>query len=318
MPTHHRVIILGSGPAGLTAAVYTARAELEPLVIAGLEAGGQLMLTSDVENYPGFPSILGPELMARMTEHAEKFGAKILRENATKVDFSVRPFRVWADTDEYTADAVIIATGASAQWLGLESETRLRGRGVSSCATCDGFFFKGKEIAVVGGGDTALEDATFLTKFAEKVTIIHRRDTLRASKPLQKRAKENPKISFMWNTQVVEVLGEQVVEGIRLKDTQTGEESELSVQGLFVAIGHKPNTGLFADHIELDEKGYIREISHSQTSVEGVFVAGDVQDIRYRQAVTAAGAGCRAAIDAERWLSEHIPGVERHTELYGQ
>lgn len=318
MPTHHRVIILGSGPAGLTAAVYTARAELEPLVIAGLEAGGQLMLTSDVENYPGFPSILGPELMARMTEHAEKFGAKILRKNATKVDFSVRPFRVWADADEYTADAVIIATGASAQWLGLESETRLRGRGVSSCATCDGFFFKGKEIAVVGGGDTALEDATFLTKFAEKVTIIHRRDTLRASKPLQKRAKENPKISFMWNTQVVEVLGEQVVEGIRLKDTQTGEESELSVQGLFVAIGHKPNTGLFADHIELDEKGYIREISHSQTSVEGVFVAGDVQDIRYRQAVTAAGAGCRAAIDAERWLSEHIPGVERHTELYGQ
>jgi thioredoxin reductase (NADPH) len=300
------VIIIGSGPAGLTAAVYTARAELQPLVIGGVEAGGQLMLTTDVENYPGFPTIKGPELMAKMIEHAEKFGAKILRKNVTKVDFSERPFKVWVDDEEFSAQSIIVATGASAKWLGLDSETRLRGHGVSSCATCDGFFFRNKNIAVVGGGDTALEDATFLTKFATKVGIIHRRDQMRASKPLQKRAFENPKISFYWNKDVVDILGGDHVEGVKLRDTQTGEEQEIVVDGLFVAIGHKPNTEIFQGQLKLDEKGYI-QADGTKTSVEGVFVAGDVEDVRYRQAVTAAGAGCRAALDVERWLSEtHI------------
>lgn len=301
--TTHPVLIIGSGPAGLTAAVYTARAELQPLVIAGLEAGGQLMLTTDVENYPGFPTIKGPELMAKMTEHAEKFGATILRKNATRVDFSSRPFRVWVGDEEYSAQSVIVATGASAKWLGLESETKLRGHGVSSCATCDGFFFKGKEVAVIGGGDTALEDATFLTKFATKVTIIHRRAELRASKPLIRRAESNPKITFLWNKEVTQVLGTDTVNGIQLKDVQSGGASELPVEGLFVAIGHQPNTSIFKDQLTLDDHGYILA-DGTKTNIEGVFVAGDVEDIRYRQAVTAAGAGCRAALDAERWLSE--------------
>lgn len=311
------VIIVGSGPAGLTAALYAARAELRPLVIAGAEAGGQLMLTTEVENFPGYESILGPELMMKMTKHAEHFGSEILRKNATRVDFTDRPFRVWVGDDEYRANAVILATGASAKWLGLESETKLRGRGVSSCATCDGFFFKGKEIAIVGGGDTALEEATYLTKFASKVTVIHRRDSFRASKPLQKRAQENPKITFLWNAEVVEVLGEDRVTGVRVRDTQTGSEQQLGVDGLFVAIGHKPNTEIFSGQIELDEKGFIRQRTHSGTSVEGVFVAGDVEDVRYRQAITAAGSGARAAIDAERWLAERGE-AERHTVLYGQ
>ena len=299
---HHQVIILGSGPAGLTAAVYTARAELKPLVIGGVEAGGQLMLTTDVENYPGFPSVKGPDLMAKMIEHAEKFGAVLVRKNATRVDFSARPFKVWVGEDEYQADSVIVATGASAMWLGLPSETRLRGHGVSSCATCDGFFFKEKELVVVGGGDTALEDATFLTKFASKVTIVHRRDQLRASKPLIRRAEANPKIAFAWNTEVAEILGDTSVTGVRLRDTNTKNEREMSVQGVFVAIGHQPNTGIFKDQLSLDERGYI-VANGTNTSVEGIFVAGDVEDVRYRQAVTAAGAGCRAAIDTERWLS---------------
>ena len=299
-----KLIIIGSGPAGLTAAMYAARAELQPLVIAGLESGGQLMLTTDVENYPGFPTIKGPELMSKMTEHAEKFGATLIKKNATKVDFSARPFGVWVDDDEeYRAETIIVATGASAKWLGLESETRLRGHGVSSCATCDGFFFRDKDIAVVGGGDTALEDATFLTKFAKSVQLIHRRDELKASKPLIRRAEANPKISFVWNAEVVEVLGDQSVSGVLLKDTKTGEQKQLDIQGLFVAIGHQPNTGLFVDQLALDDHGYIIA-DGTKTSVEGVFVAGDVEDFRYRQAVTAAGSGCRAALDVEHYLAD--------------
>ncbi len=301
----HRVIIIGSGPAGLTAAVYTGRAELQPLVVGGIEAGGQLMLTTDVENYPGFPTVKGPELMTKMVEHAEKFGARLLRKNATRVDFSSRPFRVWVGDDEYQADSVIVATGASAKWLGLPNETRLRGHGVSSCATCDGFFFKEKELVVVGGGDTALEDATFLTKFASKVTIVHRRDELRASKPLVRRAETNTKIVFRWNSEVADILGDTSVTGVLLRDTKTGEVSQVDVQGVFVAIGHQPNTGIFQGQLALDEHGYIIPSNTTSTSVEGVFVAGDVEDIRYRQAVTAAGGGCKAAIDAERWLAHH-------------
>lgn len=304
MVSTHPLIIIGSGPAGLTAAVYAARAELEPLVIAGAEAGGQLMLTTEVENYPGFPTIMGPALMQRMFEHAQKFGAKILRKNATRVDFSTRPFKVWTDTKQYQAQAVIIATGASAKWLGLDSETRLRGRGVSSCATCDGFFFKGKPVAVVGGGDTAMEEATFLTKFATRIYVIHRRDTLRASKPMQKRAYDNPKIEFIWNSEVKEVLGQEKVSGIKIKNIHTGNERELNIEGLFIAIGHEPNTQLFKGQIDLDHVGYIKVKDHTRTNIEGIFVAGDVEDFRYRQAVTAAGSGCRAAIDAEKWLAE--------------
>ena len=299
-----RVIIIGSGPAGLTSAVYTARAELQPLVLAGLEPGGQLMLTTDVENYPGFPTIMGPDLMASMTKHAEKFGAEIVNKNVTKVDFSTQPLKIWVDDEIYESDAVIVATGASAKWLGLESETRLRGRGVSACATCDGFFFKEKNVAVIGGGDTALEDATFLTKFAKKVTIIHRRDVLRASKPLQKRANENSKIDFIWNSEVTEILGDKKVSSIKLINNKTKKSSQLDVDGVFVAIGHSPNTKIFVDQLNLDEKGYIKPKGRTETNVEGVFVAGDVEDVRYRQAVTAAGAGCAAAIDAERWLAK--------------
>ncbi|MEM2430191.1 MAG: thioredoxin-disulfide reductase [Nitrososphaerales archaeon] len=303
-----KVIIIGSGPAGLTAAIYAARGGLEPLVIAGSTPGGQLMLTTEVENYPGFETgILGPELMEKMRRQAEKFGAKFIDADATKVDFSKRPFKVWVGEEVHTGDAVIIATGASAKWLGLKSEQRLRGKGVSSCATCDGFFFKDKDVVVVGGGDTAIEEALFLTKFARTVTIIHRRDALRASKILQDRAFSNEKIKFKWNSEVVEVLGEDRVVGVRLKDVKTGELSELKCDGVFIAIGHKPNTELFKGQIELDNEGYVIIKNGTATSVEGVFAAGDVYDYKYRQAIIAAASGCKAAIDTIRYLEAKDP-----------
>jgi thioredoxin reductase (NADPH) len=301
--THSHIIIVGSGPAGLTAAVYAARANLKPIVIGGYAPGGQLMITSDVENYPGFPEgIQGPELMARFRDQATRFGARIEDVDAERVDFSGRPFRLWAGGVEYTADSVIVATGASALWLGLENETRLRGRGVSACATCDGFFFRGRKVAVVGGGDTALEEAIFLTRFATDVELIHRRDQLRGSKIMQQRAMDNPRISVRWNKEVRDVLGEDVVEGLRLRDTVTGEEADVPTEGLFLAIGYKPNTDVFRDWLEVDDKGYLVVRDETGSSIEGVFIAGDVHDHRYRQAVTAAGDGCKAAIDAERWL----------------
>lgn len=300
-----KLIIIGSGPAGWTAALYAARAMLAPLVFTGLEPGGQLTTTTDVENYPGFPQgIQGPELMEKFKSQACRFGAEIVAAPVERVDFSSRPFKVWADKKEHLGEAVIIATGASAMWLGLASEQRLRGKGVSSCATCDGFFFKGKDLLMVGGGDVALEDAVFLTKFANKITIIHRRDQLRASKILQGRAKSNSKIEFIYNTELVEVLGKEGVEGARLQNNKTGEEAELPVGGVFIAIGHKPNTEIFAGQIELDEKGYIVLKENTKTSVAGVFASGDVHDFHYRQAVTAAGFGCMAAMDAEKWLEE--------------
>ena len=301
--TESKVIIVGSGPAGLTAAIYAARANLEPIVLAGSAPGGQLMITSDVENYPGFPDgIQGPELMAAFREQAERFGTRIVDVDIDRVDFSTRPFRLWARGIEYQADSVIVATGASALWLGLESETRLRGRGVSACATCDGFFFRDKEIAVVGGGDTALEEATFLTRFASKVNLLHRRDSFRASKIMVDRAKANPKIAIRMNTAVDEVLGDAKVSGLRLRDMQSGETEEVDMDGLFIAIGYKPNTDVFRDWLDVDEKGYLVVRDETGSKVDGVFIAGDVHDHRYRQAVTAAGDGCKAAIDAERWL----------------
>jgi thioredoxin reductase (NADPH) len=298
-----KVVIIGSGPAGLTAAIYAARANLEPVVLAGSAPGGQLMLTSDVENYPGFAEgIQGPELMAAMRAQAERFGSQLVDVDIDRVDFSERPFRIWARGTEYRAQAVIVATGASALWLGLDSETRLRGRGVSACATCDGFFFKDREIAVVGGGDTAFEEATYLTRFATKVHLLHRRDTFRASKIMVDRALEHPKVDVHPNVEVDEVLGEAKVEGLRLKDTRTGEASELPIEGLFIAIGYQPNTAAFRDWLEVDDKGYLVVRDETGSKIDGVFIAGDVHDHRYRQAVTAAADGCKAAIDAERWL----------------
>jgi thioredoxin reductase (NADPH) len=298
-----RVVIIGSGPAGLTAAIYAARANLHPLVLAGGLYGGQLMLTTDVENYPGFPEgVLGPELMIKFREQAERFGARIENVDVTSVDFSNRPLLVRTDDAQHEAETVIVATGASARWLDVPGEERLRGRGVSSCATCDGAFFRDKAIAVVGGGDSALEEALFLTRFGRRVTLIHRRDRLRASKIMAERARSHPKIDFIWNAVVEEVYGETHVTGLRLRNLVDDDVYELKTDALFVAIGHTPNTTVFAGQLDLDARGYVASPDGSATSVEGVFVAGDVNDFRYRQAVTAAGAGCRAAIDAERHL----------------
>ena len=304
------LIIIGSGPAGLTAAIYTARANLAPLVIEGEpsstsdQPGGQLMLTTEVENFPGFPEgITGPELMMNCRSQAERFGAEFLTERVTRVDFSERPFRVWVRDTEYRAESVIVSTGARSLMLGIESETRLLGHGLSTCATCDGFFFRGQEIAVVGGGDSAVEEATFLTKFASKVTIVHRRDELRASKIMRDRAEANPKIEFLWNHTVTEIFGTDKVEGAQVTSTVDGSVSELPVTGVFVAIGHRPNTDLFSGVLDTDENGYlVTQPGSSHTNVDGVFACGDVQDHTYRQAITAAGSGCMAAIDTERWL----------------
>jgi thioredoxin reductase (NADPH) len=301
-----KVLIIGSGPAGLTAAVYAARADLAPVMIEGFERGGQLMLTTDVENYPGFPDgIMGPDLMEQFRKQAERFGTRIVTADVTRVDFSERPFRAWVDGSEYQAQTVIISTGASARWLGIPGEAELRGFGVSACATCEGFFFRDRAIAVAGGGDSAMEEALFLTKFASRVTIIHRRDEFRASKIMAHRALEHPKIDVIWNTVIEEVVGDGAVRSLRLRDVLTGDTSDLAVDGLFVAIGHTPNTDIFKGQIELDDAGYIVTNGNTMTSVEGVFAAGDVVDKVYRQAITAAGMGCSAAIDAERWLENH-------------
>jgi thioredoxin reductase (NADPH) len=309
------IIIIGSGPAGLTAAIYSARANLKPLVIEGLpsstsdQPGGQLMLTTDVENYPGFvDGIMGPDLMGRFRAQAERFGAEFLTTKVTRCDLSSRPFHVWApdpstgDEKEFVGHAIIVSTGARALMLGLESERRLMGYGVSTCATCDGFFFRGRDIAVIGGGDSALEEANFLTKFADTVTVIHRRKSLRASKIMQDRAFKNPKIRFLWDTVVTDVVGDSKVESLKLRNVVTEEESELAVAGLFVAIGHVPNTDLFKGELDMDENGYLITHDGSKTNIEGVFACGDVQDHVYRQAITASGSGCMAAIDSERWL----------------
>jgi thioredoxin reductase (NADPH) len=305
MSVTYDVVVVGSGPAGYTAALYAARANLDVLVFQGFEVGGQLMLTSDVENYPGYKDgVMGPDMMDDFEAQASRFGAEMRPENVERVDLSGRPFRVWAEGEEEPtlARAVVIATGAQARWLGLPGEQRLMGRGVSGCATCDGFFFKDKRVAVVGGGDTAMEEALFLTKYAGEVLIIHRRDEFRASKIMLERARNNPKVTFITDTVVEDVLGEESVEGIRIKNLKTGEERELEVDGFFAAIGHEPATGIFKGQLEMDEGGYVLQREHTMTSVPGVFAAGDVSDKRYRQAVTAAGDGCRAAIDAERWL----------------
>jgi thioredoxin reductase (NADPH) len=310
--THTRVLVIGSGPAGLTAAIYTARAQLNPIVIEGEpssttdQPGGQLMLTTEIENFPGFPeAITGPELMVRMREQALRFGADLRVSKVQRLDATQRPFRAWLTGDEepsITADAVIVATGARSLMLNVPGEDRLLSHGLSTCATCDGFFFRGQDIAVVGGGDSAMEEALFLTRFANSVTIVHRRDSLRASKIMQERALAHEKIRFAWNSQVTEVLGEDKVSGLRLVDTQNGEERVLDVTGVFVAIGHVPNTSVVADAVELEEGGYVRTGPGSYTSIDGIFAAGDVQDHVYRQAITSAGSGCVAAIDVERWL----------------
>ncbi len=299
----HKVIIIGSGPAGLTAALYAARADLKPIVIAGLTYGGQLMLTTEVENFPGFPhGIMGPELMQNMVAQAERFGTTIVYEDATKVDFSTKPFKVTVGDEEYQAESVIIATGASSLWLGLPSEEKFRGKGVSSCATCDGFFFKDKEIIVVGGGDAAMEEALYLTKFATKVTVLNRSEKLRASKIMQDRVLSNPKITVEFNKTIEEFLGDGKLTGVKVKDLVTTQVAERKIDGVFVAIGHKPNTEIFQGQINLDPKGYIVPTEHTKTNIDGVFVAGDVRDYRYRQAVSAAGMGCMAALDAEKYL----------------
>jgi thioredoxin reductase (NADPH) len=308
--SHHHVLIIGSGPAGLTAAIYTARANLSPLIIEGEpsstsdQPGGQLMLTTEVENFPGFPlGIMGPELMSNFREQAMRFGAEFITAKASTIDFSERPFKVWTHDALYTADAIIVSTGAQSLMLGLAEEQHLLGHGLSTCATCDGFFFRNQEIIVVGGGDSAIEEASFLTKFASKVTMVHRRDSLRASKIMQDRAFANPKITMHWNATVTALHGEEKLTGATLTDVNTGQETLLPVTGLFVAIGHRPNTDLFKGVLEMEDNGYlITQVGSTYTNVDGVFACGDVQDHTYRQAITAAGSGCMAAIDAERWL----------------
>ena len=304
-PVETKVLIIGSGPAGLTAAIYAARANLEPFVIAGSTPGGQLMLTSDVENYPGFPDgIEGPELMAKFRAQAERFGTRFVDLDVDRLDLSARPFRAWARGVEYRGETLIVATGASALWLNLESEQRLRGRGVSACATCDGFFFRDREIAVVGGGDAAMEESNYLTRFATKVHLFHRRDGFRASKIMPDRTYGNPKIEVHTNTEITEVVGDAKVEALRLRDARDGSERTMPIDGLFIAIGHRPNTDVLRGWLDTDEKGYLIPHEHTASRIPGVFIAGDVADHRYRQAITAAGDGCRAAIDAERWLEE--------------
>jgi thioredoxin reductase (NADPH) len=306
MAQSKKIVIIGSGSAAYTAAIYAARANMDPIIFGGVSMGGQLMITSEVENFPGFPEpIQGPELMERMQKQVERLGVKIINEYVVKVDLSRRPFDV--ETTEGTkasAQALIVATGANAKWLGIDSEKRLMGHGVSACATCDGFFFKNKEVVVVGGGDTAMEEATFLTKFASKVVVVHRRDSLRASKIMQDRAKKNPKISFIWDTAIEEITGNGHVDGVKLKNLKTAEVNQLKCDGVFMAIGHQPTTEFLGNQLKLDENGYIVTDDRTRTSVSGVFAAGDVMDHRYRQAVTAAGNGCKAALEAERWLAD--------------
>ena len=320
MPDHKEVVIIGSGPAGLTAAIYTARANLNPLVIEGEpsstsdQPGGQLMLTTDVENYPGFPAgIMGPELMSNFRSQAERFGAELLTKKVTHVNLLSKPFEVWVGdpsaNPDFTADSVIVSTGAKALMLNLANEIALVGHGISTCATCDGFFFRDQEIAVIGGGDSAVEEAMFLSRFASKVTIIHRRDQLRASKIMQDRAFSNPKIEFLWNHEVTEYIGDTKLEGLRVQNVIHQSQSILEVSGVFIAIGHTPNTSIFENQLTLHDNGYIKTDSDSsRTNIEGVFACGDVQDFTYRQAITAAGSGCMAAIDAERWLEEQHAG----------
>ena len=298
-----RLIIIGSGPAGLTAAIYAARAGLQPLMIEGAAAGGQLMLTTDVENYPGFPEgVMGPEMMQLFRQQAERFETRFITSDVTRVDLSERPFGVWVGDDEYRADTIIVSTGASARWLEVPGEEQLRGHGVSACATCDGFFFRDREIVVVGGGDSAMEEALFLTKFASKVTVVHRRDEFRASKIMADRVLAHDKIEVRWDTVVDEILGDGTVSGVKLRNVETGDVEDFATEGVFMAIGHDPNTSLFKGLLELDDAGYLLTFENTATSVPGVFGAGDVVDHTYRQAITAAGMGCRAAIDAERWL----------------
>ncbi|MDP9438107.1 MAG: thioredoxin-disulfide reductase [Actinomycetota bacterium] len=308
-------VVVGSGLAGYTAALYAARANLKTLVFRGFESGGQLMLTSDVQNFPGYEDgVEGPQMMDDLEAQAARFGAEMRPDNVERVDFSERPFKLWAEGEDepVLAKAVVIATGAKAKWLGLEKEQQLMGKGVSGCATCDGFFFREKKVAVVGGGDTAMEEALFLTKFASEVFLIHRRDEFRASKIMVERARNNPKMTFVFDSAVEDILGDTSVEGVRIKNVKTGEEKEIAVEGFFAAIGHEPATKIFAGQVEMDDGGYVLQKEHTMTSVPGVFAAGDVSDTRYRQAVTAAGDGCRSAIDAERWMEEQ--GEAGHAE----
>ncbi len=305
--SHHKLIIMGSGPAGLTAAIYAARARLEPLVIEGFEPGGQLTLTTEVENFPGFPEgIMGPELMERFKKQAERFGAKFLLGNIEQADLSKRPFKLKVGDKALSCDALIVASGASARWLGIESEKKYKGRGVSTCATCDGAFYRGRKVAVVGGGDSAMEEANFLTRFASEVTIIHRRSDFRASKIMLERAQKNPKIKWILDSHVIEIFGKDVVEGLVVENLKTKEQNKLEVDGLFVAIGHVPNTSVFKGQLPMNEAGYLTLNGETMmTSIPGVFSAGDVHDLRYRQAITAAGSGCKAAMDAEKFLEGH-------------